>query len=101
DAIREARRRLDDDSSKLERLATAAEGAQAICRPPKGHHGTVVRYLVFQDLAAIFEYSTNEPAERRVRGEDHPEAGKDYGPFWEFSYAAWSIIFPSHRGLSA
>jgi hypothetical protein len=86
---------------QLECLAQAAEATANRWIPLPFRHTTVVQYLVLQDLAAIFEYVTGAAASRRVRGEDHPEAGKDYGPFWGFAAVAWRIIFGSNKGLSA
>jgi DNA polymerase len=76
---------------QLERLAQAAEATAGRWIPLPFRHTTVVQYLVLQDLAAIYEYVTGEVASRRVRGEDHPEAGRDYGPFWDFAVIAWRI----------
>lgn len=60
---------------------------------------TVVAYLILQDLAAIFEYATGQTASRRVRGKDHAESGRDYGPFYDFAREAWRTIFRSDRAL--
>ena len=86
---------------QLECLAQTAEVTAARWVPLPFRHTTVVQYLVLQDLAAIYEYVIGEVASRRVRGEDHPEAGRDYGPFWDFAVVAWRIIFGSNKGLSA
>jgi hypothetical protein len=86
---------------QLECVAQAAEATAGRWVPLPFRHTTVVHYLILQDLAAIFEYVTGEGASRRVRGEDHPEAGRDYGPFWDFAMVAWRIIFGSNKGLSA
>jgi len=86
---------------QLECLAQAAGATAGGWVPLPFRHTTVIQYLVLQDLAAIYEYVTGEIASRRVRGEDHPEAGRDYGPFWDFAVVAWRIIFGSNKGLSA
>jgi hypothetical protein len=100
DEIQRFARRLEEETAHLEPLAEAAsrEGRRIL---PFLRHQTMIRFLVLQDLAAIFEYATGVRAERRVRGEDHPEAGKEYGPFWDLVSTAWPIIFGSQRGLAA
>lgn len=88
--------RLDEEPGRLAdaALKTAASWGPHLRRK------TLVRQLILEDLAAIFEYATRERAGRRVRGKDHPEKGKDYGPFWDFANAAWLVIFQSPDGLS-
>ena len=99
--VREVEHRLADEPQKLRRLAEAAESEATRWQPLPLRHDSLIRYLLLQDLAAIFEYATSERAERQVRGKDHFEAGKDYGPFWNFASAAWTIVFGSTDGLSA
>jgi hypothetical protein len=100
DEIQRFARRLEEEAAHLEPLAEAAsrEGRRI---PPPLRHSTLIRYLVLQDLAVIFEYATAARAERRVRGEDHSEAEKEYGPFWDLVSTAWPMIFGSQRGLAA
>ena len=93
--------RLEEETPYLEKLSEAAANLGARCTPPRLRHSSAIGYLVLQDLAAIFKYATGATAERRVRGEDHPEAGREYGPFWALVSTAWPMIFGSRAGLSA
>lgn len=49
--------------------------------------------------AKVFENLTGMKATRRIRGEDHPEYGQPYGPFWNFMSALWIELFGSTIGL--
>src|SRR6266404_5544736 len=62
---------------------------------PKG-----ASYHILLDLGAVYQFVTGEPPTRQVRGGDHPERGKDYGPFWDFASAVWHAIFENGTGLS-
>src|SRR5262249_43926102 len=66
--VREVERRLADEPQKLRRLAEAAENEATRWKPLPLRHDSLIRYLMLQDLAAVFEYATSERAERRVRG---------------------------------
>jgi hypothetical protein len=95
-----ARHGLDDLQARLEALAAAAEATAASWTPLPRRHSTLVRYLVLQDLAAIFEWATGQRAGRRIKTDIAEEdAGRPYGPFWNFAAAAWPMIFGSTRGL--
>ena len=96
----EAVRNLGDEPTRLQHMARAATDAAAGWVPMPLRHGTVIRYRVLQDLAAIFEWATGERAGRRIRTDIAEDAGKPYGPFWEFARTAWPIVFGSTRGLS-
>jgi hypothetical protein len=54
-------------------------------------------YLIILDLAGIFKLVSGTQPTRRTT----VNPSKDYGPFWEFTRAAWSVIFDNERGLSA
>jgi hypothetical protein len=97
--IRKADRRLGETPATAERLAAAVTETAAIWDPLPLRHSSVIRYLILLDLAAIFEYATDQPSGRRVRTDLHVDAGEDYGPFWDFASAIWAIIFGSTRGL--
>jgi hypothetical protein len=89
---------LADESAGLQRLAKAALAVAAGWTLP-GRHATVIRYLVLQDLAAIFEWATGKHAGRWIRTDTSNDPGKPHGPFWNFAHAAWPIIFGSSKGL--
>lgn len=95
----EADRRLSEEPRKLEQLAKAVAKASMFLRPLPHRQITLIRYLVLQDLAAIYEWATSQRAGRRVRTDIGIDAGKTYGPFWDFASTAWPIIFGSARGL--
>jgi hypothetical protein len=67
----------------------------------RGRPRNIVSYLVMLDLEAIFEFVYDTSAERRVHREDHPEYGKEYGPFWDFVQPIWTLVFGSNARLSA
>ena len=94
-----AQRRLDELQARLEALAAAAEATAVSWTPLPARHETVVRYLVLLDLAAIFEWATGIRAGRRIRTDAQEDAGKPYGPFWDFASKAWPMIFGSTKGL--
>jgi hypothetical protein len=99
--IAQARERLSWGEQWLRGLAEAC-GHSADAQPVRrGRPTDVLPYLVMLDLEAIFEFVTGTRAERRVRGEDHPDYGKEYGPFWDFVRPTWMMIFGSNAGLSA
>jgi hypothetical protein len=83
----------------LERLASAATEVADGWVPLPLRHETIVRYLVLQDLAAIFEWATGGRAGRRVRTDAYEEAGQEYGPFRDFARAIWLMLFGSEKGL--
>lgn len=93
-----ARQRQDDGLEWLGDLAVTFEGwvepGVALGRP-KGFS-----YHILLDLGAVYRFVTGEPPTRQVHGRDHPERGKDYGPFWDFASAVWSAIFGKVTGLS-
>ena len=96
-----AHRRLSEEPSRLAALAEAATEASKACVPLPLRQSTVVRYLVLLDLAAIYEWATRQGAGRRVKTDMGDDAGKTYGPFWNFVSAAWPIIFGSVAGLDS
>jgi hypothetical protein len=91
---------LADEVARLDRIAAAARDLASGPTDYGHHHNTIIRYLILKDLAAIFEYATGTRAERRVRSEDHPDYGQDYGPFYEFTKTAWQLVFGDAAGLS-
>jgi len=95
----EADRRLSEEPEWLELLAKAASKASTAFVPLPLRQNTLIRYLVLQDLAAIYEWATRQRAGRRVRTDITVDAGKNYGPFWEFACTAWPMIFESVAGL--
>jgi hypothetical protein len=93
-----ARQRRDDGLEWLGDLAVTFEGwvePGVTLGRPKG-----VSYHILLDLGAVYQFVTGEPPTRQVRGGDHPERGKDYGPFWDFASAVWHAIFENGTGLS-
>jgi hypothetical protein len=99
DERRQADRRLSEEPARLGRLASAATEVADGWVPLPLRHGTIVRYLILQDLAAIFEWATGGRAGRRVRSDAYDEAGQEYGPFRDFARATWPMIFGSEKGL--
>jgi hypothetical protein len=97
--IQKADRRLSEEPARLKEIAAAASKVASIWEPVTLRHSTTIRYLVLQDLAAIFEYATGEKASRKVRVDPHPDAGHEYGAFWVFANASWQIVFGSTEGL--
>ncbi len=93
-----ARQRRDDGLEWLGDLAVTFEGwvePGVTLGRPKG-----ASYHILLDLGAVYQFVTGEPPTRQVRGGDHPERGKDYGPFWDFASAVWHAIFENGTGLS-
>lgn len=88
-------RRLNEETKKLDLLAKAAIDASATFVSPDSHQTTVIRYLILQDLAAIYEWATRKRAKRMVSFDD----GTNCGPFWDFTCAAWLALFGSAKGL--
>jgi hypothetical protein len=99
--VRKVARRLDQDAARLSEIAVAATQTAAIRKPLPMRHQTLVRYLILQDLAEISEYATGERASRKIRTEPHPQAGLEYGRFWDLASASWRVIFGSAGGLSS
>jgi hypothetical protein len=95
----EAERRLQEEPNRLQQLATAADEASAHFVPLPFRQSTLLRYLILQDLAAIFEWAMRQHAGRRVKTDIGDDAGETYGPFWEFASATWRIVFGSTKGL--
>jgi len=98
--ICDADRRLEEAPARLKRLAAAVTETAALWGPPRLRHRSVTRYLILKDLAAIFEFATEQWSGRRVHTDPHDDAGQDYGPFWDFASAVWPMIFGSRNGLS-
>jgi hypothetical protein len=98
--ICDADRRLGEEPARLEQIARATIQTVATWKPLPMRHSTAIRYLILQDLAAIAEHATGEKASRKVRVDPHPDAGHEYGQFWDLASTAWPIIFGSSRGLS-
>jgi len=90
---------LSEEPERLKLLAKAAIAASTAFVPLPLRQSTLIRYLVLQDLAAIYECAARRRAGRRVRTDMTVDAGKNYGPFWDFACAAWSIVFGSFAGL--
>jgi hypothetical protein len=98
--ITAAQERLTWAKRWLPELADAYGPSQRQART-RGRPRNIVSYLVMLDLQAIYEFVTDTSAERRVHGEDHPEHGKEYGPFWDFVQPIWTLVFGSNARLSA
>ena len=79
----------------MELLAKAAIDTSAAFAPLALRQTTLIRYLILQDLAAIYEWATRLRAERMVSFDD----GTNCGPFWDFTCAVWLTLFDSARGL--
>lgn len=94
-----SKRRLDEELERLELLAKRAIEASTAFVPPPLRKSTLIRYLILLDLAAIFEWATQQSAGRRVKTDISDDAGKNYGPFWDFVSAIWPMIFGSVAGL--
>ena len=97
--IREINRRLGEAPARLDRLAAAVTETAALQGPTPLRHDSVIRNLILKDLAAIFEYATEQLSGRRVRTDAHVDAGQEYGPFWDFVSVVWPMIFGSTNGL--
>jgi hypothetical protein len=86
--------------ARLRQLARAAALTADVWTPPPLRAETLRRHLVLQDFAAIFEWATGLRAGRRVRTDvSEDDAGKEYGPFYDFARAVWPMIFGSEKGL--
>lgn len=59
----------------------------------------VAAYLIMLDIQVIYEYLAGAPAKRMVHNKDHGDAGKEYGPFWDFALAVWIGLHDSQSGL--
>ena len=92
-------RTLANYPARLHKLATTAKQIADDWAPPPLRTEMLKRYLVLQDLAAIYEWATRRPAGRRVRTDISDNGGKSYGPFWEFARAVWPMLFDSEKGL--
>ena len=91
---------LEKCPAGLQRLAQAAEHTAGDWVPTPLRPAMLSRYLVLQDLAAIFEWATGMRAGRRVHTDlVEEDAGKEYGPFYDFACAAWPMVFGSGKGL--
>jgi len=99
DGIREIDRRLGEAPARLEGLAAAATETAAHWGSPRLRRDSLIRNLILKDLAAIFEYATGQLPGRRVRTDEHVDAGQNYGPFWDFVSTAWPMLFGSTNGL--
>jgi len=97
--VNAARQRQNDGLEWLGDLAVTfehwVEQGVTVGRP-KG----MISYRILLDLGAVYQFVTGEAPTRQVRGGDHPERGKDYGPFWDFASAGWHAIFGNGAGLS-
>jgi hypothetical protein len=93
-------RLLEECPARLQRLAQAAEHTAGGWVSGSLRPDMLSRYLVLLDLAAIFQWATDEHAGRRVRTDlVEEDAGKEYGPFYDFARAAWPMVFKSEKGL--
>jgi hypothetical protein len=92
-------RTLENCPARLQRLAAAAEQVVKDWAPPSLRTEMLQRYLVLQDLAAIYEWATRRPAGRRVKTDADEDSGQAYGPFWEFARTLWPMVFGSEKGL--
>jgi hypothetical protein len=91
---------LEKCPATLQRLAQAAEHTAGRWVPGPLRPAMLSRYLVLLDLAAIFQWATGVRAGRRVRTDlTEEDAGKEYGPFYDFARAAWPMVFGSEKGL--
>jgi hypothetical protein len=98
--VRRTHSRLAECPARFRLLEAAATEAAASWVPLPVQAGNLQRYLVLLDLAAIFEWASGQHAGRRVRTDISEDAGKEYGPFYDFARAAWPMIFGSEKGLS-
>jgi hypothetical protein len=92
-------RKLKNCPARLQQLAAAAEQVAKDWDPPPFRTEMLKRYLVLQDLAAIYAWATRESAGRRVRTDATEDSGQAYGPFWEFARTLWPMVFGSETGL--
>jgi hypothetical protein len=99
DHIHEIDSRLAEMPARLNRLSAAATGTAVGWGSPRLRHDSAIRNLILKDLAAIFEFATEQWSARRVRTDAYPDAGQDYGPFWDFVSGVWPMIFGSTKGL--
>jgi hypothetical protein len=94
-----ARQRQADGFEWLGDLAVTFENwvepGVTLGRPKRG-----ISYRILLDLGAVYQFVTGERPSRQVRGGDHPDRGKDYGPFWDFASIVWHAIFGNGAGLS-
>lgn len=92
----ENRRRLDEGFEFIATIAGAA--GKPLSRPRRGQPRNIPAYLVTQDLAAIYEYLTQNEATRIVDRTSHAECG----PFYDFVAAIWPVVFgQGDHGLAA
>ena len=85
------------DPERLRRLAAAAREATSFWKRGRGRPRNVTRYRILLDLAAIYEWAVGCKAHRRI-----DRVGNfDTGPFWDFAFAIWPVIFESDDGLSS
>jgi hypothetical protein len=90
------RRRLDQERDFIATIAVAA--GKPLSRPSRGQPRNIPVYLVTQDLAAIYEYLTQNEATRIVDRTSHAECG----PFYDFARAIWPVVFgQGDDGLAA
>ena len=99
-SIRDTDRRLGAMPARLDRLSAAVTATAVEWGPSRLRRASVIRCLILRDLAAIFEFATEQWSGRRVHTDPHDDAGQDYGPFWDFASAVWPMIFGSRNGLS-
>jgi hypothetical protein len=96
----EADRRLAETPETLRDLAVSAAKAAAELQTYPMRLSTLRGCLVLQDLATIYEYATGERASRKIRVDQHEDAGQEYGAFFALARAGWSMIFGSLHGFS-
>ena len=98
--IRDTDRRLGEMPARLDRLSAAVTATAVEWGSPRPRRGSAIHYLILKDLAAIFEFATEQWSGRRVHTDAHVDAGQDYGPFWHFANTIWPMVFGSTNGLS-
>lgn len=82
------------------RMAEAAARAGQARPFPKRKHKKLRRIESVADLAEVFKFLTGKNPSRKVRDNNHPQHGKDYGEFFEFVRVAFRAADGRDRGAA-
>ena len=93
-----AENKIQEMRDFLTRLSFMSAESAKVWKKGRGQPRKLAASTVLMDIAAIYEWLTNERATREV----DRDTKKDTGPFWKFAVAIWPLVFGNgQHGLSS